>query len=411
MKPSSPVAKRTWLKRVTVATLSCVCLAALARGEEPKSDEQYVQEFLAQYPKVEPAPDLNEYASAERYDELYMGERLDAALAKVSNDSGGIAWGLSYRMMSLNDMYQVTGHVKYLEANLKCIRAVLAVTDDKLGKPLWTGKTVPAWGSDKYADRGRAVFAVHTGIITAPMFEFLLLARENAAFRDTLGDEFQVILDAATAALAVHDRQWRDGPGDGEGHYIGLDQEEVCENKPLPGNRLSAMGLALWPSWKVSGNTTHRDRALALGRYIKDRLTPSPDGGYYWPYWLPEGPVTEPAPRESVAGEDTSHAGLTLALPLVLAADGQVFTNADLKRFAATVTHGFGRLGNGILLSRITGTTELAPSYVGGPAKWLLLEEVDPAVREPIRAFYLNYKPTPAPLELSRLMRCGQASR
>ena len=33
---------------------------------------------------------------------------------------------------------------------------------------------------------------------------------------------------------------------------------------------------------------------------------------------------------------------------------------------------------------------------------------VDPAVREPIWAFYLNHKPTPAPLEIAELMRYGR---
>jgi len=391
--------------RFVIVALACLAVGAV----DP--DQEYINKFLEQYPKVDPVPQLEEYATAARYDALYLGESLDAAREKLSNDTGGLAWGFSYRMMSLNDMYRATGDVKYLEANLKCIRAALAVTDDKIGKKLWTGTVVPAWGSDKYADRGRAVFAVHTGIITVPMFEFLILAKKDAAFLEALGDEFERIRAQATAALDVHDRQWRDGPGVGEGHYVGLDQEEVCENKPLPGNRLSAMGWALWRSWQVAGNATHRDRALAIGRYIKHRLTLAPDGAYYWPYWLPIEPVTERKPREAISGEDSSHAGLTAALPFALAADGEVFTEEDMVRFAKTVTQGIARLGNGILLSRITGATDLKPGYTGYATNWLPTAKYDPGVREAIMPFYLNYVKAPGPKVLAQLLRFVKETR
>ena len=391
--------------RAFIAVVVCGILAGPPNAfGDAKADEEYVKKFLDQFPKVEPPASLDTYATAARYDELYMGAKLDAALANVTNDQGGIAWGLAYRMMSLNDVYRATGDAKYLEANLQCIRAILAATDDKAGKQLWTGTTAAAWGCDKYAQRGRAVFAVHTGIITAPMLEFVLLVRNKAEFKEAAS---RVVVDeiagGVAKALAVHDRQWRDGPGQGEGHYIGLDQEDVCENKPLPGNRLSAMGWALWRSWEAGGDKTHRDRALAIGRYIKNRLTRSPDGAYYWPYWLPEKPVTAEGARESIEGEDSSHAGLTATLPFVLAASGQVFTNEDLKRFSMTVMNGIARLGGGILLSRVTGTTELTPSYVGAPTNWLPLTKVNPDVREAIVAFYLNYKPLPGPNELAKL--------
>ena len=405
--------------RSAANTFLCLGLMALSGpaawpDAAPDPDAAYVAKFLEHYPKVEPAPMLADYASAARYDALYLGENLEKvekALENVTNDQGGLAWGLSYRMMSLNDMYRATGDLKYLRANLLCMTAVMKATDDQRGMKLWTGATVPAWGCEKYASRGRAVFAVHTGIITAPMLDFLILAKEEQAQLFEEPGAYAAVLDTATKALAVHDRQWRDGPGENEGHYIGLDQEEVCENKPLPGNRLSAMGWALWLSWKLTGNETHRGRALALGHYIRNRLTPSPDGAYYWPYWLPIEAVTEPQPRESVTGEDTSHAGLTLALPLVLAVDGQVFTEADGKRLARTVINGIARRGDGILISRITGTTELEPGYLGAPTNWLPLSNYDPETGKRIIAFYLNYKATPSPNELARLLLHAKSAR
>jgi hypothetical protein len=378
-------------------------------AQEPTGeDAKYVARFLDKHKKVQPAPLLDAYATVARYDKDFLGDNLAKALQNVSNDQGGIAWGLAYRMMSLNEMYRVTRDTKYLAANLNCIRAVIAVRDDKRGVKLWAGAIAPAWGSDKYAERGRAVFAVHTGMITYPILDFLLQAKGNPDSLSKLGDEYQTILTAAEEALAYHDRQWRDGPLEGEGHYIGMDQEYACDGKPLPGNRLSSMGRALWLSWKVTGNTTHRDRARALGFYIKRRLTPAPDGAYYWPYWLPLDPV-KPASRESVSGEDSSHAALTLALPILLASEGEVFDEADMKRLGHTVLDGFGRLGGGILLGDITGKPGSSPDYVSTPVKWLPLAKYVPKVRDRIVAFYLNYQASPGPLDLALLLRHARA--
>ncbi len=366
-------------------------------------DVAYVEKFLELRPRIAPVPSLDTYATAERYDELYMGESLAKALSKVSNDSGGLAWGLAYRMQSLNEMYRATGDPKYLEAHLEAIRGVLAVRDDRIGAKLWTGETAKAWGCDKYADRGRAVFAVHTGVISYPILDYLLLAKENAGVAAALGDEAQTIAADVTEALAFHDLQWRDGPGEGEGHYVGKDQEEVCEDRPLPGNRLSAMGRGLWLSWKLTGNETHRGRAIALGHYIKNRFTPSPDGGYFWPYWLPEEAVTAPAPRESHSGEDTSHGGLTASFPMQLGLEGEVFLEDDMKRLANTVLLGFGRRDDGILFGNVTGTPDANPKRVSLSTRWLLLAAYEPAVEERILAFYRNFVHQPGPLDLAIL--------
>lgn len=294
----------SWVRSFGCALCLAACCLAAGRGsgqETADPDAPYVERFLARFKKVEPAPPFKTYATPARYNAEWLGEPLKKALANVSNDEGGIAWGLAARMMSLNEMYRCTGDVKYLAANLECIRAVMAVRDDQRGVRLWTGVIAPVWGSDKYAQRGRAVFGVHTGMITYPMLDFLLLAKGNEAFLATLGKEYDTILRSAQEALAYHDRQWRDGPNPGEGHYIMMDQEDGMDGKPKPGNRLSALGRALWASWKVSGNAAHRDRARAIGVYMKTRLTPSPDGAYYWGYWLPVDRVTQPAgDRKSV---------------------------------------------------------------------------------------------------------------
>ncbi|MEW6234822.1 MAG: hypothetical protein AB1656_05495 [Candidatus Omnitrophota bacterium] len=388
-----------WIIVILFASLN-----ALAQWSA-EEDAAYIRRFEEKFAKAAVLPGLKEYASPQRYDELYMGESFRDALQQLSNDQGGIAWGWSYRMISLNEMFRVTQDVKYLQANLEAIRAILAARDDKLNKKLWTGKIAPAWGSDKYAECGRAIFAVHTGMILYPMFEFLALANKTPEYKKSLGEEYDSILAALQESLSYHDRQYQQGPGEGEAHYIGLDQENVMENKPLPGNRLSAMGRALWWAWKVDGKKEHRERAIAIGRYIKNRLTLAPDGAYYWPYWLPIEPVKESAPKEKIKGEDISHGSLTMSLPIILAGEGEVFTAADMEKLGKTVVQGFARLNSGVLFGDVTGNPKSDPSLAQLPARWLRLTPFAAETHQRISQFYLTYQPTPGPLDLALLLR------
>lgn len=371
----------------------------------PDEDNGYVGRFLEKFDAVSPAPALDRYATPQRYDELYLGSHLDAALQNIDNDRGGVSWGLSYRMMSLNEMYRATGANRYLEANLKAIRAVLAARDDRQGLKLWNGEVAPCWGSGKYAERGRAVFAVHTGIIVYPMLDFLTLAKAAPGFAGFSREASDSILKAVLESLAYHDRQWCDGPDQGEGFYAGLNQEDTMEDKPLPGNRLSAMGRSLWYAYKLTGEDVYRERALAIGRYIKHRLIPGPDGAYYWSYWLPLEPVTASIPKEEVNAEDVSHASLTMSLPILLAGENQVFSEADMRRLGKTVTEGFARLNNGVLFGTVNGNPGSNTDVVQIPGRWLRLTPFAREVYPRIADFYLNYQEKPGPLGLALLLR------
>ena len=397
--------------RAVLLVLTGICASflsdgAVAAADEPGAEEAaYVKRFTEKFPRVDPVPALENYADPGRFDTLFMGPALDATLKDVQNDSAAIAWWISYYMRALNDMHRATGDVKYLEANLRFVRAVAAATDDKRGRQLFTGRVVKAWGCEKYAERGRAVFAVHTGIITAQLLDFLILAKGVPAFNESLGAERDTLLQVCLDALAVHDRQWREGPEPGAGYYLGMDQENSLENKPIPANRQSAMGWALWLAWKHTGDTALRDRALAIGRYLRNRFVHATDGAIYWPYQLAEQPVTGEQPREAIKGEDSSHAGLTLALPLLLAQEDQVFTKDDLAQLAKMVLNGPARRADGILLTSITGGAVLDPSYLGYPINYLPLAKVEPEIGKRITAYYLNYRPSPQALDLAGLIR------
>jgi len=389
-------------------------LVGVSSFAQSPEDADYIKRFHERYPKVDPAPTLEEYATAARFDERFLGEKLDESLEIIrakANDQGNLAWGIAYWMIAYNEMYRHTGDVKYLVANRRAIEAVLSVRDDKQGVKLFTDETATAWSSDKYAKRGRAVFGVHTGMLVYPMLDWLLLVKEKPEVLSPESEAYATIRKEALEALAWHDRQWKNGPADDEGYYIMMNQEDNLDGKVKPGNRLSALGRALWAAYKLTGDEQHKDRAVRMGKYIKNRLSIGPDGAYYWEYWLPEAPPTNPVDPKTIKGEDSSHAQLTASFPLMLARDGEVFTQEDVHRFGLTVQHGLARLGNGILLGSVSGDPKYEPSYVSSPDGWIFPACTIPEAKAQLISFYLNYQPKPAALDLAALIGLVQSEK
>lgn len=239
-------------------------------------------------------------------------------------------------------------------------------------------------------------------MIVYPMLEFLLLARQDDRFSEALGTDGLEIERAALQSLAFHDRQWREGPGAGEGHYVGLNQEPSLEGVPLPANRLAAMGCAHWLAWQVVGDRAHHDRACALGRYLRNRLTVTADDAFRWSYSLP----AQPTPNATVeVAEDISHAALTVSLPILLGEAGEVFTVQDLQRLGRTVMACFAQREDGILCGDLACDPQSSPEMVQLPARWLRLCPVVPQLYPRIAAFYLNFVAKPGPLDLALLIR------
>jgi len=291
--------------------------------------------------------------------------------------------------------------------NMSYILSVDTVRDDRRGVRLWTGATAPAWGSVGYAERGRSVFAVQTGMITFPILDFLSLIGESGRPDLVPVEVASGLRDMALEALSFHDPQWKDGPLEDEGHYVGRDQEERFEDKPLPANRQSAMGRAQWAAYRVTGDQDYRRRAVAIGRYLKRRLFVARDGACYWNFVLPKEPIRGVFPRERIKGEDISHGALSASLPLLLHSGGEVFTDLDMVRMGRTVTRGFGRLGDGVLFGDITGSPVSDPSYVSVVTRWIGFSRFVPDVRRLIWEFHLSYVRQPDPYDLAMLITCA----
>ncbi len=391
------------------------------KGGTPTPQEQaYIDDFnfywmgLDQIPSE--VPTLEEYARPETYDIRHLGNVINVWVNRIvgrQNLDADMAWGSSYHTHSLNDMYRGTGDRKYLDANLRIVRASLANRDDKKGHTTFFGEMAPGWGTAYYAGR-HVIHPVHTGMIAFGIVEFLELVQQEPELMTDLGDEFDTMVEEITETIDWHDRQWSDGPGEDEGYYFTKDNEPQYEGDPLAANRLSAMGLALWGSWKATGNTEHREKALRLARYMKRRMRlyaegPYGDGAYFWKTFLFVQPIEFALPASHVSslngGEDFSHAALTIAFPLTLGLEGEVFSEYDMQAFARSILLGCARLGDGVLLGNIVGTTIFGPSQVLIPGYLFRIAPHSPEAFDAVAEFLLRYQKNPRNVDIAQLIR------
>jgi hypothetical protein len=397
---------RAAVPRALVAFLAVLVMAltqtSAQANQNSAADQSYREWFERVFPRQEAPLDAHSYATVERYDEEFLREAFCSDSDEISNEDGSLAWSLANYMISLNEMFEATGRRKYLLANLECARAVLLSRDDVRGDTLWNGKVAPVWGATKYSSDGRTAHLVHTAQIAAPVLKLLWLARGLEGADLLSAAESDSILASVRESLAFHDRLWRNGPGEGEGYYR---EDSPTAPRPQPPNCLAAMGVALWYSWKLSGDTVHREKTLSIARFIKNRLALDSGDWYWWPHDLPKGYSRDKGYPDGLPREDISHGGLVVSLPVLLASEGEVFDRADMERFGRTVVSGFARLGDGILFGRIGGTGRSSPIAVRNPALWLRLSPYAPDVYERISAFYTNYVKDFGPLDLALLIR------
>jgi hypothetical protein len=399
--------------------------------------EAYRAAFEAGFPKIRSLEEGRALVTPAKYDEIMLEQRLPGLLgmdpaadpkeawskaydylkldqSTVTNENSAMAWGLSYDHLSLNQMARATKDPKYLLASWQLSRAIADARDSVRGLRLYTGETAPAWGCSKYLEDGqRAVHAVHTGVIAFPVLEVLQLLRDAPDFENKPSAEAQQeVLDAMVAALEFHDRQFREGPAEGEGHYIGMNQEPSLNGVALPANRLAAMGRALLIAWQLTDNEAYHDKAVRIGRYLKNRFSLATDkNAYTWAYsLLPEDKAQSKPLMELVEdglnGEDISHASLTASLPLLLHRAGEVFDAQDAERFANTLTEIFGREGEGVLYTNVDGMpqNEASPGLLVLPGRWLRVTADNANAYAILEEFLLTRDPILRPLDLANLL-------
>jgi hypothetical protein len=310
----------------------------------------------------------------ERFDQIIIPAVEKAARRPATDQGGQIAWGVSYQLSALVEMLDATRDPKYAPLIVKLSDWITKSRDDRQGlRDEVRGRVVTAWSSTNYSKGIRYAWAVHTGMIVAPMARFAAVVRSDPALRTRWHADADRLLRIAAEAVSVHDGEFREGPEADEGCVY-------CPylKKPLPLNMQNALARAWLAIDDATQSPQHRERVTRLACFLKHRLRPMADGSYVWAYWPPLEGVAKSC-------EDISHASINVDFMVLCSEHGIVFTQADLARLEQT------------LFKRVLLADDRVSDSVGGggsfnkhlPAvlRWGRLGRHFPAVRERLVQF------------------------
>jgi len=346
---------------------------------------------VAPAPAEEPAKDWLGQATFDELDRRYR-----KSTASRVTDGAGLAWGRSYALRAYATMHRATGDVAYLRRLLEEGEAVAALRDDRRKPPLRDvirDRVMPAWSTPRYTKGKRYAWAVHTGMITAPIIEGLWLARDRTDAKGVLSSARRAaLLKSMRFAVDTHADQWRNGSRDGEGHLHG-----VSLSKHLPLNMQNALGRSyVWLS-RLTGEKEYARRARALLTFLENRLRRVGDA-YVWSYWPPLG-------GPGTGFEDISHGAINVDFACLGADRGWVFTAKDVERLRRTL---LGKVLAKKTPADTVGGTGTTGRYAGQIGRWLSLAEGHPAAWKRIRAWFDAHRPGPTStglLDVAQLLR------
>lgn len=263
---------------------------------------------------------------AARFDRLLLPAVEQAVRQPTTQQGGEIAWGESYQLAALVEMLDATRDPKYAAKAVALSDWIARSRDDRQGlRDELRDQVVTAWSSTNYSRGKRYAWAVHTGMIAAPMARFAAVVRSDANLQSSWSEDAGRLLKIAEDAVAVHDADYREGPGKDEGYLHSL-----YLNKHLPLNMQNALARAWLALDDATKTTKYRERATRLAQFLKRRLRPTDDGAYVWAYWPPlDGPGD--------SFEDISHASINVDFMVLCHEHGIVFSHDDLARLERTL--------------------------------------------------------------------------
>lgn len=272
------------------------------------------------------------------------------------------------------------------------------------------------------------IFAVHTGQIIHPIAWFARTVLETPTLRSDqiLRAKAEDYLDAAAAAIAVHDAEWRENDS-GEGWYVfrkgdpsGFDGAE------MPANQFLALGRAQLHLAAATGTQVYTDRAAKMARTLRNQLSVDSNDAYIWHYWPTWGRVHNGWQKSDDVSEfrlsyccarqieDISHAHLDVDFAVQAFRDRITFAGKDMQHFAKTFTRNlrtFEENGDPTVWFNVDGsfrTGVLSDELVA--AGWMPLAFWNPEVFHHCRAMYEASGLTPEYEFLSGYMLMGVAN-
>ena len=252
-------------------------------------------------------------------------------LKPVVTDIGNLCWNEQYFINTLIDLWEITHDHRWLEAAIPRIEQVFATRADRTGTvPQNWNAVLPTW-----YDSGKVYWAMPliTGVILWPIARLIRIANTMPGL-ESLAARIHPWVALCDESIAIHDREWIDLP-EGRGNYLEWDFKGPRRVYPSGGsricplNRSNFLGMVMLDLARATGRDDYLVRATKLARFFRQGCETLPDGQLVWEYLHT---------RYATTGEDLSHASCQVFFAEALHRDGIVFTEADLRAIAATLS-------------------------------------------------------------------------
>lgn len=288
---------------------------------------------------------INVFAQQKSYYKQFYDEQSKSYFYDVSKSplQERFSWGGSALIVSLYDMYENSGDIKYLNKLIECMGNIMDRRDDLreglqyvendtvkyLSKIYdYRGVSGATWATDAYNkrnDQGEIIkkgvnyaHLVHSGNITHPMAKFAALVKKDLSLQNEVSPDGgryggMLYIDIANDLIArieetlnYHEDQWEESGNMGWyrircGSNVPL--KHFCVKVPL--NYLGSIGRIFVLMYVATDDSKYLDKIYKIANYMKSRTTFDPTtGSMKWTYW-----------EYNTLREDLSHGGVTLAFP------------------------------------------------------------------------------------------------
>ncbi|MGC0250409.1 hypothetical protein [Pseudactinotalea sp. Z1748] len=241
------------------------------------------------------------------------------------------------------------------------------------------------------------VFSVHTGMVVRPLARYVrtVLGSPRYARRQAFAAR---VRRAVQEAVDFH---WEEFAVDehGRGDFW------WARNAPIPWDGLMqpynqghAMGAVYAELYHLTPTASLRRRLEAMMRSFRAGVESDGDA-IIWPYWQPYGAkyrgytVEEDLSTYTPwfsgirVAEDISHAAITLEFLQSVHDAGIEDLGGMRQQLATTFTQNVIRDEDSVWF-RVDGTQDAAPANAVQSARWLMLDDVDPAIHDHVRRVY-----------------------
>jgi len=326
--------------------------------------------------------DIDKEKLIEIFEELDHGVNQGRGYSEYLNTDGFptgalLAWSESYLMQGYVNMYKATGDVKYLDRLDEHIKRILANRDDKIGLKDYKNELVPAWGTDRYTrDRAWMHFVAHTGMITYPMLEFVLVVREmNLEEHFTATND---VLYQVEEAVNYHNKDWR-------GVYYVYPEDFYKADYIVPVSQQAAIGRSLILLYKLTGKNEYLNKVKNLAEFIKNKAIEEDKASEK--YLLRDAFIPDKTtPEDRIV--DVSHATITIHFAYLAYKNDIVFDEEDMQKFTRTIK-GLAQADDNHFPKSLDGSGNFDYEVTAG--QYVFLAEFDNTIYDSIIDLFFNH--------------------